>query len=422
MMRLLSQVFATKLVDYALKFFTNVMIARALGPSEKGVLTFAMLVTTWTVTFGNLSFYDGNIFLLGSRKFSVHDAAMTSYVLSLATGVAYALILFVLVYGQLVQWPVGRPDAFYVLLLTIPLSILLNNTMSIFQGLSEFRAYNIFTVVLSATLLTGVVIVTHTMRHPLLGVVWAVVVTSVVSAVGASLFLGRLAQWRMRFSFAYLREGLLYGLRGHLRVLLMLVTSRFDQFALGSLLQPAVLGWYSISAAMAEGLLLLPDSVGMLLFPKVAGAPQNAAGLTARACRCTLAVTFAAAAALVVAGKWFVVFVYGDQFAPAVLPMQILVVAIVFHSLSRVIRNFLYGFGRPQLSLFSTGAAALVSVTLMFPLVKHYGIIGAACATLVAHLAACIIDLLLTKNIGRVSFRELLIMRKSDLSALRPTL
>src|ERR1035441_1778100 len=119
-MRTVSHVFGTKVVDYLLKFITSILITRTLGPSDKGILTFAMLVVTWTVTFGNLSFFDANIYLLGSRKFSLSEAAMTSFVLSLVSGLLYALLLLAIVGFRLVHWPVGNPWVFFALLMTIP--------------------------------------------------------------------------------------------------------------------------------------------------------------------------------------------------------------------------------------------------------------------------------------------------------------
>ncbi|MGA2221947.1 MAG: hypothetical protein ABSH21_09250, partial [Verrucomicrobiia bacterium] len=96
-MRLVTQVFTTKVADYILKFAISVLIARALGPSDKGILAFALLVITWIVTFGNLSFFDANIYLLGSRRYSLSEAEMTSFVLSSVSGLLYALLLFVIV-------------------------------------------------------------------------------------------------------------------------------------------------------------------------------------------------------------------------------------------------------------------------------------------------------------------------------------
>src|SRR5882724_5905745 len=96
-MRTVSHILGTKVVDYSLKFATSILISRTLGPSDSGVLTFAMLVVTWTVTFGNLGFFDANIYLLSSRRFTLSEATMTSFVLSLVSGLLYGLLLFAIV-------------------------------------------------------------------------------------------------------------------------------------------------------------------------------------------------------------------------------------------------------------------------------------------------------------------------------------
>src|SRR5580704_14514601 len=145
-MRTVSHVFGTKVVDYLLKFVTSILITRTLGPSDNGVLAFATLVVVWVVTFGNLSFFDANIYLLGSRRFSLSEATMTSFVLSLVSGLLYALLLFAIVGFRWVHWPTSSVWVFFALLMTIPLNILANNSTGILQGLSWFKLYNLLTV------------------------------------------------------------------------------------------------------------------------------------------------------------------------------------------------------------------------------------------------------------------------------------
>ena len=181
-MRTVSHVFGTKVVDYLLKFITSILITRMLGPSDKGIWTFAMLVVTWTVTFGNLSFFDANIYLLGSRRFSVSEAAMTSFVLSLASGLLYALLLFVVVRFRLVHWPMDNPRVFFALLMTIPFNILANNSTSILQGLSWFKLYNFLTVTGSFVYLAAVVAAKYLAENRLAGIIAATVGSNIFIA------------------------------------------------------------------------------------------------------------------------------------------------------------------------------------------------------------------------------------------------
>lgn len=414
-MRTVSHVFGTKVVDYSLKFIISVLISRTLGPSDSGVLTFATLVVTWTVTLGNLGFFDANIYLLGSRRFSLSEATMTSFVLSLVSGLLYALLLFAIVGSRLIHWPMSSPWVFFALLMTIPFNILANNSTSILQGLSWFKLYNLLTVTGSLFYLLAVVAARYLVRDHLAGIVAATIGSNVFVAAVMVFCLGKAANWKFRFSGRYLKEGLWYGLRGHGGVLLMQIAVRCDQFALGAMLEPVYLGWYSVAAGLSAGLLMVSDSVGMLLFPRVAAEPGAAAVLAARACRCTLLVALAAAAALALCGKLLIGALYGQRFLPATKPLSLLCGAIVFQSASRILRNYFYGVGRPQLSLWSTGSAGAALVVLIFPLVKAYGMIGAALASLVAQAIGATVDVLLATRISAIPLSHFIFPHKADL-------
>jgi len=414
-MRTVSHILGTKVVDYSLKFGTSILISRTLGPSDSGVLTFAMLVVTWTVTFGNLGFFDANIYLLGSRRFSLSEATMTSFVLSLVSGLLYALLLLAIVGFRLVHWPTSSPWVFFALLMTIPFSILANNSTAILQGLSWFKLYNLLTVTGSFLYLLAVIAARYLAQDHLVGIVAATVGSNIFIAAVMVFCLGKAANWKLRFSGRYLKEGLLYGLRGHGGVLLMIIAMRCDQFALGAMLAPVYLGWYSVAAGLSSGLLMAADSVGMLLFPRVAAEPNTAAVLAARVCRCTLLVTLATAAALALCGKLLIGVLYGQRFLPATPPLYLLCGAIVFQSASRVLRNYFYGVGRPQLSLWSTGASSAALVALIFPLVKAYGMIGAALASLMAQAVGAAVDVLLATRVSATPLSHFIFPHKADL-------
>jgi O-antigen/teichoic acid export membrane protein len=153
----------------------------------------------------------------------------------------------------------------------------------------------------------------------------------------------------------------------------------------------------------------------MLLFPRVAAEPHTAAVLAARACRCTLLVTLAAAATLALCGKLLIGVLYGQRFLPATKALYLLCGAVVFQSASRVLHNYFYGVGRPQLSLWSTGASGVAIVVLIFPLVKAYGMIGAALATLTAQAIGAAVDVLLATRVSAIPLSHFIFPHKADL-------
>ncbi|MCG3147268.1 MAG: hypothetical protein PCFJNLEI_00707 [Verrucomicrobiae bacterium] len=412
-------VFVTKVVDYVLRFGTSVIIARYLGPADKGVLTFATLVVSWVVTFGNFSFMDANIFLMGSRRFSLPEALGTLLAVSIVSGVFYAGLMLGLVAGELVSWPVGNHLVFYALLLTIPFNLLLNNLTTVIQGLGQFTAFNVSALVRSVSLLVWMLLAMWLMDNRLLAVTQALVGSNLINAVGLTIYLSRRDGRRPRFAVAYLKAAFHYGIRSQVRLFLAQLSVRLDSFALGVLLPAVHLGWYSIATSLREALLILPESISVVLFPRVAANHSAAAAVTARACRINLVLMVLGGICLALVARPLVWLVYGPSFLPAVEPLQWLLIAVLFQSTSRILINYIYGMNRPQLSIWSTGASGLTMALLVYPLVKNFGMVGAAWTTMAAFAAGTLVDLIIVKRLSALPIREFLLPKKTDLQ-LRP--
>lgn len=108
--------------------------------------------------------------------------------------------------------------------------------------------------------------------------------------------------------------------------------------------------------------------------------------LFGRLVRLILGLSLAVGAVLAVGAPWFVPWVYGRQFAPAALPMQILAVQMVCQSLSAIASTFLdYQRLAWYRAMFLTVAIA-ANVGLNLWLIPRYGATGAALAQTVAYV------------------------------------
>ncbi len=413
-MRVVTQVLATTVIDFFVKFAAAVLMARYLGPTDKGVLAFAQLIIAWVVTLGNLSIYEANIFLLGSKRFSVAEVSSTTLMVSMISGLLYALVLFGLVWFHVVSWAVGQPIVLYLLVWTIPFALLTNNLIAILQGMSLFREYNVLVLVRSSSLFVSVLFVIRWCPDRLMGFVYANVITTVAVAMVLAVYLARLAEWKFRISFQFVKEAVQYGVRGYLRVVLTQVSLVFDKFVLGTAMDPAYLGWYSVAVGLSGGLVMFPDAAGLVLFPRVAGNQASGAALAASTCRRTLMIMVAGALAGIVLGRPVIRLLYGEPFLPSVLPFYVLMVAAIFQALSRVLRFYLLGMGRPQLTLWSTGAAALATAVFIYPLVRHFGMMGAAFVSLLAQMIGAGVDLMLAARLSTFKMRRFIVPEESD--------
>jgi O-antigen/teichoic acid export membrane protein len=414
-MKPVSRIFVTKLLDFVLRFGAAVLVARYLGPKDKGVLTFASLVVAWVATFGNFSLADATVYMAGRREFSPAQAATGTFLFSVLAGTSYGLAVFLLVHFGIVHWPVGDLRVFNILLLLIPLQLLVNNFTAIVQGLSLFKAYSVFMLLSSGLFFVAVLVATRAASNRLVGVVVAMIITAAFNAAALLVYLAKTITGRPQFSLRFLKEGLHYGLRAHVSVILETINRRLDQLVLGALVDPTELGWYSIAVSISELPQLLPDSIGTVLFPRVAGDQANAAAITTRSCRVTVLVMLATTVAIVACGRPMIGIIYGAAFLPAFKSLFWLCPGIVFLSLSKILTKYLCGMGKPQTVVWTTLGSALVTLVLIFPLVKHYGMVGAAIVSSISYTVGALFNLVFSARLSGCRFSSFLVPRKSDI-------
>ncbi len=413
-MKAVHGVFITKVVDFGVRFVTSVLLARMLGPADRGVLTFASLVVTWTVMFGNFTLTEATIYFLNGGKVTAPTASATLGLFSLLAGLVYAGSLGALVGLGIVHWPVGDIGLFLVLLALVPISLMTNNLMAVLQALRRYNVYNVYVLLRSVLLLLCILIAPLAKDARLQAVGWAMVGAAALNLTALVVYLGRLARWRFDWSGGFLAAAWKYGIRGHLSVILANITLRFDQMVLGALLPPQFLGWYSTAASISELPQLLPDSISVVLLPKVAGDPAAGAQVTARACRSTILAMLGVSLLLGLAAPVAIPLIYGAAFAPAVSALWYLLPSILFLSISKVLTKYICGIGRPGLCVWSTAAGAIVTAAMIFPMVRQHGMIGAAITSSCAYAASALVDLALTVRLSATPARQFLVPHRLD--------
>ena len=202
------------------------------------------------------------------------------------------------------------------------------------------------------------------------------------------------------------REVLAYGVRGQVGGMITLLNLRLDFAILGAMAGPAVLGAYAVASKYAELLRLPGTALTWVCYPMLAGMP--AVDATRQARRMVVPALLANLAAVVpfvlLAGPVIGLF-YGDQFASAVRPAQVLVVGMLLGGAAGVASGYLYGRGRPGLNSVAFGVGLVVTVVLDLLLIPAYGAMGAAVASTVTYLLTDGALLVLLARVGRAETR-----------------
>jgi O-antigen/teichoic acid export membrane protein len=161
----------------------------------------------------------------------------------------------------------------------------------------------------------------------------------------------------------------------------------------------------------------LPGAVGFVLFPRVAARDgRDSAREAATLLRWSLLITAVGAAAIAGAAGVLVPLMYGAAFAPAVLPLQLLLFGAAANALFQVLSGYFLGRQLLKGIVLVTLGGIVLNVSLNLVLIPAAGIEGAAIASTVSYTATGLLTLALFVRTAGVSPREALWVPPSELS------
>ncbi len=196
-----------------------------------------------------------------------------------------------------------------------------------------------------------------------------------------------------------LRSEIHYGFRASIGWLALTLISRIDQSLMGFMTTEAALGVYAVAVNGVELLHYLPQAVGLVLAPAIAGgAATERTERTLRAFRSATLITAASAAVAAVLGPVLLPLVFGEPFRASVAPFLWLLLGVPGFVAMSVFTGALLGSSSPGRSSVGPLAALIVLVALDLLLIPRYGASGAAAAASAAYIVGGLGSLLLYRR------------------------
>ncbi len=174
--------------------------------------------------------------------------------------------------------------------------------------------------------------------------------------------------------------------------------------------------FFSIAERLADSIIYVPQSLGLAMFPQLAGSDKaRVFAMTATACRQTLVVTGALAAALAAFGHWAIVLFYGAAYAPAATPLPYIAWGIVMMSLYVLLSRSFTSRGKQEVNILAAYVALFGNIGLNVLLIPRWGLEGAATATAVSYSVAAVILLAFFVRESKLPLHEVLVLKPADI-------
>lgn len=410
-------VFLTYVVSAGLAFGVQVLLARALGPSGRGI--YGLFLLSASVTQGVLGLGMGvsAVYYLGKRTMAVSRVVTNGAAVALFGGAVCSLLV-------LLAWPLlgdtfadhGVP--YWAFAFIVPLFISYGLLTSVLQGTSRFLAMNavILAQPVAQLSLLGAGVLLSDVDPTKAVLFWAG--GTFVATLLALVLLGRPAlrlSELLRVDRVSLREQVRFGLRGQAGNVMQLLNYRLDQYIVLLFVNTKGVGIYAVAVGLTQSVWFFANAVATVLLPRLTATDEaDAARTTPLVCRTTLLVSALAAIGLAAISPG-VLMLFGHAFRPSLTPLLWLLPGTVALAGSKILASYIFSQGHPGTNSLITIAALVVTLVGDFALIPPFGVAGAALVSTLAYGTHFALSLLAYRRVSGGAISEAVFVRGDDL-------
>ncbi|MGI0118198.1 polysaccharide biosynthesis C-terminal domain-containing protein [Zooshikella sp. RANM57] len=392
----ISQSFIAKVVSIIVRVLRVALIARILGPFDRGI--FALLNSVVEITFaaGNCGYSTALAYHVSHRSLPLKAMLGSLTAFSILFGLLFASFAMVIL-GVVNFWQGERTvlqGYTFVMVVLVVLFLWVDGLYKVLNALNEVTKLNKLRILESLIPLIIFLLAWWLLPiTPFNAAVLSGLVTWIVLILLIILLLKRHApgHWPLFNKKAH-RKLIGYGARGHFEGVFRFLLLRQDFLLVGLLLGAEPLGYYAMASSAAELMLVMPEALTTPLLSFFMG-PDAARNkdVTPLALRLTNTIMLFGALALVLFGYWLIVLLFGHAYSSAYEPMVFLLPGIIGLSFCSIIRLDLLGKNRPGAVSIVAACACAVNLIANLLLIPELGLVGAAISSSVAYLLAAVL-------------------------------
>jgi glycosyltransferase involved in cell wall biosynthesis/O-antigen/teichoic acid export membrane protein len=411
------RVMGLRISGYAVGFVASILIARAVGPTGRGLYAYPVALLGLVVALAHLGLEFAQVHLAAQGKDLRHmwaDATVFSVVAGTACWAVVACVVAIdpgATGGLPLSW-IAVPMGLVPFLL---MSLYWANLLQLDGRLVAATWASWFGVALQ-TVAIGLLFVAHELTP------FNVLLLQWLTNGSAWLFLllacRRAGLVNLRVDPALFRRSLRFGVKAYVAQIFFYLVLRVDQVLVAHYAGYRQLGLYALAATVAQLLWLLTDPLASALLPHMVraqkGDDRRLSFSTARLSLCILIIG--------AVGGWFLAplalpVVYGAGFAGAVPALRLLLPGVVALGATKSLGSVLVKEGRMLMTSVLGLSALGLNIALNIALLPRIGIRGASIASSVCYAALALSYVVIGRRRGVAGWRDL-VPRASDLHLL----
>jgi O-antigen/teichoic acid export membrane protein len=383
--------FLTTILIQVVNIVTGLLAARLLLPEGRGELAELMLWPGLVIEFGILAMSDALLYRAATRAATPRRLFATVMAIGAVLSVvliaaAYAIVPHMIANDSAtVREATGWYIAGY-----IPVYLFALFVATMFQGHLDIVAWNIVRALVGLGYL-GFIVGFYAAGATSVGhFAFAYIAGTLLSAIVGVLWLARKGWVGWRPDWPTARGLVTYGARVHLGEMVNSLRQRVDQMAVSLWLTSSDMGLYVVALTVANGPMILVNTVAGVAFPKISQAPTREEKLRIFGAylRLAMALSVASAAGLAVLAEYLVPLIFGRLFERSATLCQIMLLGLPFFAAKLMFIQALNAFDRSLAIGWAEAAGLVAAAAALWGLLPLLGIDGAAWALVIANVVA----------------------------------
>lgn len=427
-------IFSGRVLSFIIGIGASIIIARGLGPTGKGELTLLMLIPTTLFILTHFGVSKANIYFLNRKKMSLQSISNANLFLFLILS-AVSIVIYAVVVAFLRNNLLQQIEISLIVLAAVVLPLQFFNSYfgSFLQAYQWMKENSIIGVLSSALNLPLLILGIYILHLSVMGALLASIISSFFGCLLILWYVKKLScqnskidSYKNSFSFRdkspdekqinVIKSLLTFSSRIYVSGMMWFFILRIDMYMVSYFLGVTDLGYYSLSVGIAENLWLIPGAVATVLLPTVSSMKQKESGaFIARVIRITMWLMIMVSIVLIIFAEPIITILFSQKFIPSITPLRLLVIAAVPFAVRNLLADTFVGWGRPEINIYTRGIALGVNVVANLYFIPHWGIVGAAFASLMAYTIDVVMSIIIFMRISNVGLFELLLPKMEDI-------
>jgi O-antigen/teichoic acid export membrane protein len=381
-----AQTTGTNIASVAVGAVAGIIVARTLGPHDRGVYGIVTVTPAFIGIVGTLGIEEAVVYLVGrgGDRRSTGELIWGSLALALVLGAAAGVISVVFQFIVFWRASLGVSTSLFIAAAFQPLQyVVFQVSLAHLRAQARYTTWNVLRVLVPILYLAGLVVFAYFGRVTVNDAVLCLITANVTVSL-ATLFI-ICFKHRPFTSRVHVENMLSNGWKNHLITVQTYANQQLDQVFIAVMAPAAQLGLYAIAVTYANAGLSLGLAPALQMYSHFSRQDRPDRAAYRRLVWRTLILLIGSCGIAALIAPIFIPLVFGRSYDGAVKPALILVLSSPLLSLSAMFAAIWKSAGKPLVAAKAQGAGLLLTL-LSLPVAIHYfGIVGAAVVSIIVY-------------------------------------